>query len=290
MSYITVGKENSESIDLYYEDHGSGLPVVMIHGFPLSGRAWEKQSIALLREGYRVITYDRRGFGRSSQTTTGYDYDTFAEDMNKVITKLDLRDVTLVGHSMGGGEVARYIGKYGTSRVSKAVIVSGIPPQLLKTPDNPSGLDENAIRGVQSAIAKDRLAFLTGFIKDFYNLDKFLGSRISEEAVRDSWNIASAASPKGTFDCPPTWLTNFRKDLERFDLPTLILHGDADRILPLAATGTRTHAAIKGSQLVVIEGAPHGMAWTHGDEINETLVAFLAGRTVGKVAAKAGVA
>jgi pimeloyl-ACP methyl ester carboxylesterase len=281
MSFISVGKENSESIDLYYEDHGSGTPVVLIHGFPLSGRSWEKQTVALLGAGYRVIAYDRRGFGKSSQPTSGYDYDTFADDLHKVMTKLDLRGAALVGFSMGGGEVARYIGKYGTDRVSKAAILSGIPPFLKKTADNPSGLDDNGVRGIQDAIAKDRLAFLTGFFKDFYNLDTFLGSRISEEVVRDSWNIGSGASPKGTFECPPTWVTDFRKDLARIDVPTLVMQGDADRILPIAATGTRTHQAIKGSQLVVVEGAPHGMLWTHGDQVSEALVGFLAGRPVG---------
>lgn len=290
MSYITVGKENSESIDLYYEDHGSGKPVVLIHGFPLSGRSWEKQALALLRAGHRVITYDRRGFGKSSQPTAGYDYDTFAEDLHKVITKLDLRDVTIAGFSMGGGEVARYIGRYGTDRVSKAAILSGIPPYLLKRPDNPNGVDEATVRGLQDAIAKDRLAYLTGFFQAFYNLDIFLGTRISDEVVRDSWNVAAGASPKGTFDCPPTWVTDFRQDLARIDVPTLVMHGDADRILPIAATGDRTHQAIKDSQYVVVEGAPHGMLWTHGDQVSETLVAFLAGRPVGKAAAKAGVA
>jgi non-heme chloroperoxidase len=291
MSYINVGTENSTSIDIYYEDHGKGAPVVLIHGFPLSGRAWEKQTVALVREGYRVITYDRRGFGKSSQPTSGYDYDTFAGDLQTIITKLDLRDVTLVGHSMGGGEVARYIGKYGSDRVSKAVFVSGIPPHLAKTPDNPSGLDDAAVRGVQDAIKKDRLAFLTGFYKDFYNLDTFLGNRISDEVVRDSWNIASGASPKGTFDCPPTWVTDFTKDVARIDVATLVIHGDADRILPIAATAIRTHQAIKGSQLLVIEGAPHGIAWTHGAEINDALIGFLAGRSVGtKTPTKVGVA
>jgi non-heme chloroperoxidase len=291
MSYINVGTENSTTIDIYYEDHGKGLPVVLIHGFPLSGRAWEKQTVALVREGYRVITYDRRGFGKSSQPTSGYDYDTFAGDLQTIITKLDLRDVTLVGHSMGGGEVARYIGKYGSDRVSKAVFVSGIPPHLAKTPDNPSGLDDAAVRGVQDAIKKDRLAFLTGFYKDFYNLDTFLGNRISDEVVRDSWNIASGASPKGTFDCPPTWVTDFTKDVARIDVATLVIHGDADRILPIAATAIRTHQAIKGSQLLVIEGAPHGIAWTHGAEINDALIGFLAGRSVGtKTPTKVGVA
>ena len=291
MSYINFGTENSTSIDIYYEDHGKGAPVVLIHGFPLSGRAWEKQTVALVREGYRVITYDRRGFGKSSQPTSGYDYDTFAGDLQTIITKLDLRDVTLVGHSMGGGEVARYIGKYGSDRVSKAVFVSGIPPHLAKTPDNPSGLDDAAVRGVQDAIKKDRLAFLTGFYKDFYNLDTFLGNRISDEVVRDSWNIASGASPKGTFDCPPTWVTDFTKDVARIDVATLVIHGDADRILPIAATAVRTHQAIKGSQLLVIEGAPHGIAWTHGAEINDALIGFLAGRSVGtKTPTKVGVA
>lgn len=291
MSYVTVGKENSTTIDLYYEDHGTGSPVVLIHGFPLSGRSWEKQTLALLQAGHRVITYDRRGFGRSSQPTSGYDYDTFAEDLHQIITQLELRNVTLAGFSMGGGEVARYLGKYGSDRVSKAAILSGIPPYLLKTPDNPNGLDDAAIRGLQDAIAKDRLAYLTAFFKNFYNLDTFLGKRISEEVVRDSWNVGSGASPKGTFECPPTWVTDFRKDLARIDVPTLVMHGDADRILPLDATGIRTHQAVKGSQFLVIEGAPHGMLWTHADQVNEALVDFIAGRPVGqKAAAKAGAA
>jgi len=284
MGYINVGKENSTSIDLHYEDHGSGKPVVLIHGFPLSGRSWEKQAIALLQAGYRVITYDRRGFGDSSQPTSGYDYDTFAEDLHKLITKLELRDLTLVGFSMGGGEVARYVGKYGSDRISKVGILSGIPPYLLKTADNPTGIDDAAVRGIQQSIKKDRLAFLTGFFKDFYNLDTFLGNRISEEVVRDSWNVAAGASPKGTFDCPPTWVSDFRKDLARVDVPALVMQGDADRILPITATGLRTAQAIKGSQLVVVKGAPHGMLWTHADQISETLVNFLAGKPVAAAA------
>jgi non-heme chloroperoxidase len=287
MSYVRVGKENSGSIDLYYEDHGSGAPVVLIHGYPLSGRSWEKQTAALLRAGYRVITYDRRGFGDSSQPTTGYDYDTFADDLNRLITELDLHDATIAGFSMGGGEVARYLGKYGTGRVAKAAILSGIPPHLLKTPDNPSGLDEAAIQGFQAAIAKDRLAFLTAFFKDFYNLDTFLGSRISEEVVRDSWNVAAAASPTATWACPPTWVTDFRQDLARIDVPMLVMQGSADRILPIAATGMRTHAMIPSSRWVVVDGAPHGMLWTHADQVSETLVDFLAGRPVGTQAGAA---
>ncbi len=289
MSYVTVGKENSGSIEIYYEDHGSGKPVVLIHGYPLSGRSWERQTLALLREGYRVITYDRRGFGNSSQPTTGYDYDTFAEDLHKLITKLDLRDVALAGFSMGGGEVARYIGKYGTARVSKAAILSGVPPYLLKTADNPGALDQAGVQGIQDAIAKDRLAFLTAFLRNFYNLDTFLGKRVSEEVVRDSWNVGAGASPKATFDCPASWVSDFRGDLARFDVPTLVVQGDADRIIPIQATGLRTHQAIKDSQLVVIEGAPHGMLVTHADQVNEALIGFLAGQMVGqKAMARAG--
>jgi non-heme chloroperoxidase len=291
MAYVTVGQENSGPIDLYYEDHGSGKPVVLIHGYPLSGRSWERQTLALLREGYRVVTYDRRGFGKSSQPTTGYDYDTFAEDLDKLINKLDLRDVTLVGFSMGGGEVARYIGKYGTGRVSKAAIISGITPYLLNTADNPGPLDQAAVQEIQGAIAKDRLAFLTGWNQDFYNLDTLLGTRISEEVVRDSWNVAAGASPKATIDCPASWLTDFRNDLSEFNVPTLVMHGDADRVLPILATAMRTHEAVKGSQLVVIEGAPHGMLVTHTDEVNRALLGFLGGRPVGQIAmARAAVA
>jgi non-heme chloroperoxidase len=291
MPYVTVGQENSGTIDLYYEDHGSGKPVVLIHGYPLSGRSWERQTLALLREGYRVVTYDRRGFGKSSQPTTGYDYDTFAEDLDKLITKLDLRDVTLVGFSMGGGEVARYIGKYGTGRVSKAAIISGITPYLLNTADNPGPLDQAAVQEIQGAIAKDRLAFLTGWNQDFYNLDTLLGKRISEEVVRDSWNVAAGASPKATIDCPASWLTDFRNDLAQINVPTLVMHGDADRVLPILATAMRTHEAVKDSRLVVIEGAPHGMLSTHADEVNQALIGFLGGRNVGnKAMSRDGVA
>jgi pimeloyl-ACP methyl ester carboxylesterase len=284
MPYVTVGQENSGAIDLYYEDHGSGKPVVLIHGYPLSGRSWERQTLALLREGYRVVTYDRRGFGKSSQPATGYDYDTFADDLDKLMTKLDLGDVTLAGFSMGAGEVARYIGNYGTDRVSKAAIISGITPYLLNTADNPGPFSQAAIQGIQGAIAKDRLAFLTGWNQNFYNLDALLGERISEEVVRDSWNVAAAASPKATIDCPASWLTDFRNDLSLFKVPTLVMHGDADRVLPISATATLTHEAVKGSQMVVIEGAPHGLLATHADEVNQALIGFLSGRKAGNKA------
>ena len=275
MPYISVGKENSGSIDLYYEDHGSGRPVVLIHGFPLSGAAWEKQVSALLKAGYRTITYDRRGFGQSSQPTLGYDYDTFAADLNTIMTELDLREATLVGHSMGTGEVAHYLGTYGSDRVNKAVFVAPIPPFLLKTADNPEGVDGSIFDGIMQSIAADRPAYQTKFLSDFYNLDVTLGKRVSEEVVRYNWNVAVGASATGTAACVPTWLTDFRKDVPRIDVPALIIQGDADRILPFPATGKRLYEAIKGSRLVVLEGGPHGIPWTHAEEINRELLAFL---------------
>ncbi|GAC1393838.1 MAG: bromoperoxidase [Ktedonobacteraceae bacterium] len=275
MPSISVGKENSGSIDLYYEDHGSGRPIVLIHGFPLSGAAWEKQVSALLKAGYRTITYDRRGFGKSSQPASGYDYDTFTADLHTLMTQLDLRDATLVGHSMGTGEVARYLGTYGADRVKQAVFVAPIPPFLLKTNDNPEGVDGSIFDGIIQSIATDRPAYQTQFLKDFYNLDVTLGKRVSEEVVRSNWNVAVGASAIGTAACVPTWLTDFRKDLPRITVPSLILHGDADRILPLPATGKRLHEAVQGSQLVVLKDGPHGIPWTHAEEVNRALLDFL---------------
>jgi non-heme chloroperoxidase len=275
MSVINVGVENASPIDLYYEDHGAGPVVVLIHGFPLSGRSWEKQTLALLEAGYRVITYDRRGFGRSSQPTTGYDYDTFARDLHSLLFQLNVNNVALVGFSMGGGEVARYLGVYGSERVSKAVFINGVPPYLKKAPDNPEGLDPGVFDQIQQAIKADRLAFLTGFYKDFYNLDVTLGQRISEEVVRDSWNVAAAASPKGTLDCVPTWGTDFRQDLARIDVPTLVMHSNQDRIVPIDVAGRRTRQLVKGAIYVELEGAPHGALWTHAEEVNRALLDFL---------------
>jgi non-heme chloroperoxidase len=274
-SYIHVGQENSTPIELYYEDHGSGSPVVLIHGWPLSGRSWEKQLTALLAAGRRVITYDRRGFGKSSQPATGYDYDTFAEDLNKLVTTLDLRDFALIGFSMGGGEVARYIGTYGTERVSKAVFMAAVPPFLLKNQDNPNGVDGSVFDGIKQGITADRAAFLSQFLANFYNVDVLGGKLISDEVVRASWNIAVGASPIGTLECVTAWYTDFRKDLPRIDVPTLIIHGDSDRILPIEVTGKPTHEAIKGSRLAVVKGGPHGLNWTHADEVNRELVSFL---------------
>jgi non-heme chloroperoxidase len=275
MPYLKVGQANSGSIELYYEDFGTGKPVVLIHGFPFSGTAWERQVPALLKAGYRTITYDRRGFGKSSQPATGYDYDTFAADLNTLLTRLDLRDVTLVGHSMGTGETTRYLGTYGSSRVSQAVLVSPIPPYLLKTADNPQGVDGSVFDAIMRSIAKDRLAYLTTFLHDFYNLDQTLGKLVSDEVVRANFIVAAGASAIGTAACVPAWQTDFRQDLPKIDVPVLVIQGDADRILPFPATGQRWPESLKGSRLAVLKGAPHGIPWTHGEEINRELLTFL---------------
>jgi non-heme chloroperoxidase len=284
MPYVTVGKENSSNIDLYYEDHGSGRPVVLIHGYPLNGASWEKQVPVLLDAGHRVITYDRRGFGKSSQPTTGYNYDTFAEDLHKLITYLELREFTLVGFSMGGGEVARYFGKYGSKGVSKAVIISGVPPFLLKTADNPEGVDGSVFEGIQKAVAADRYAFFTEFFKNFYNTDLLLNKRVSEQVVQASWNVAAGASATASLACVPTWHEDFRKDVNKIDVPTLVMHGDADRILPITASGLRTAKLIKGARLSAVKDGPHCITWTHADEVNAELTSFL-----GKATAKRAV-
>jgi non-heme chloroperoxidase len=281
MPYVIAGKENSGDIELYYEDHGSGQPVVLIHGYPLSGASWEKQVPVLLDAGYRVITYDRRGFGKSSQPTTGYNYDTFAEDLHQVVTHLKLRDFTLIGFSMGGGEVARYLRKYGSKGVSKAVIISGVPPYLLKTSDNPEGVDASVFKGIEKAVAADRYAFFTGFFQNFYNTDVFLGKRVSEQAVHASWSIAAGASATASLACVPAWHEDFRQDLARVDVPTLVIQGDADRILPITATGLRTAKLIKGARQLIVKDGPHCITWTHAEEVNAELLSFL-GEKAGK--------
>lgn len=275
MPYIDVGTENSGLISLHYEDYGSGRPVVLIHGWPLSGRSWERQVTPLLEAGYRVITYDRRGFGNSSQPSTGYDYDTFADDLNRLMVWLGLRDATLVGFSMGTGEVARYLGTYGTARVQSAVFIAPIPPFLLKTRDNPGGVDGAVFDDIRRAIVNDRPAYLTRFFEDFYNLDVWGGSRISEEVVRTSWDVAADASPIGTLECVTAWLTDFRDDLPRIDVPVMIVQGDADRVLPIDATGKVLARTLDGSRFVVVKDAPHGLLWTHADEVNRELLGFL---------------
>jgi non-heme chloroperoxidase len=275
MPYVTVGKENSGGIELYYEDHGSGQPVILIHGYPLSSASWERQLPVLLQAGYRVITYDRRGFGKSSQPTEGYNYDTFTEDLHKLVKHLSLRDFALVGFSMGGGEVARYLGKYGSKGASKAVIISGVPPYLLKTADNPEGVDASVFAGIEKAVAADRYAFFTGFFQNFYNTDLLLGKRVSEQAVQASWNIAATASATASLACVPTWHEDFREDLARIDVPTLVMHGDADRILPVTATVLRSAKLIKGAHQTIVKDGPHCIPWTHAEDVNAELLSFL---------------
>lgn len=276
MGFIKVGTENSADIELYYEDHGAGKPVILIHGYPLNGASWEKQTSALLQAGHRVITYDRRGFGKSSQPTAGYNYDRFAEDLQKVITALNLKDVAIGGFSMGGGEVARYIGRYGTAGIRKAMIISGVPPYLLKAPDNAEGQDKAMFDGIGAAVQKDRYAFFREFFGNFYNADETLGKLISQPVIDASWTVAAGCSAHAAFACVATWYEDFRKDLERFDIPTLVMHGDADRILPITATGVRTSKMIKGAEYVIVKGGPHGMLWTHADEVSAAMVKFLA--------------
>lgn len=275
MPFITVGKENSGNIDLYYEDHGSGRPVVLIHGFPLSGHSWEKQVPALLEAGHRVITYDRRGFGDSSQPATGYDYDTFAGDLHTLMEQLDLRETALVGFSMGTGEVTRYLGTHGSSRVRAAVLLAPVPPFLLKTGDNPEGVDQAVFDGIMAAIRADRPAYLKDFLDSFYNVDKLGGTRISEQAWQLSFNVALGASAIATLACVPTWLTDFRDDLPNIDVPTLVVQGDEDRILPIDSTGRRLAALIKDVRYTEIPGGPHNIGWTHADEVNQALLDFL---------------
>ncbi|MFF9149109.1 alpha/beta fold hydrolase [Streptomyces sp. NPDC014861] len=277
MPYITVGQENTNPIEVYYEDQGAGRPVVLIHGFPLDGHSWERQTAALLDAGHRVITYDRRGFGQSSQPATGYDYDTFAADLNTVLETLDLNDAVLVGFSMGTGEVARYVSTYGSGRVAKVAFLASLEPCLLKSDDNPDGVaPKEFFDGVVAAVKADRYAYYTAFFHDFYNLDENLGTRISEEAVRNSWDTAARGGSFAASAAPATWYTDFRADIPAVDVPALILHGTADRILPAEGTARPFHKALPSADYVEIEGAPHGLLWTHAEEVNTALLAFLA--------------
>jgi non-heme chloroperoxidase len=275
MPYIKVGQENSGSIDLYYEDHGSGQPIILIHGYPLSGRAWDKQVPVLIDDGRRVITYDRRGFGKSSQPTTGYDYDTFAADLNTLLETLDLHDVIIVGHSMGTGEVTRYLGSYGSQRVSKGVLISPIPPFLLQTDDNPDGLPASLFDGFMQSARQDAPAWMKGFLDNFYNIDKYRGTLVSDQAYQASWNLAASASATAAVACIPTWETDFRGDLGRINVPILVIQGDDDRVLPFPNTGSRLPGMLSDMQMVVIEGGPHAISWTHDDQVNSALLKFL---------------
>ena len=275
MSYIKVGQENSGPIELYYEDHGTGLPVVLIHGYPLSGRAWDKQVPMLLEAGHRVITYDRRGFGKSSQVACGYEYDTFANDLHIVMETLDLRNATLVGHSMGTGEVTRYLSRYGSARVARGVLVSPIPPFLLQTDDNPDGVPASLFEGFVQAARQDTPAWMKGFLDNFYNMDKLRGTLISEQAYQASWNLATSASAIAAVACISTWETDFRADLPSIDVPVLVIHGDDDQVLPYAKTAGRLPGLINNVQMAVISGGPLAIPWTHADQVNSALLQFI---------------
>jgi len=278
MGHISVGNENSAPIELYYEDQGAGQPVVLIHGYPLSGHSWERQTRELLAAGYRVITYDRRGFGQSSKVGFGYDYDTFAADLSTVLESLDLRDVTLVGFSMGTGELARYVSRYGHERVAKLAFLASLEPFLVARDDNPDGVPQEVFDGIDAAAKGDRYAWYTQFFSDFFNLDETLGSRISQEAVTASWSVAISSAPVAAYAVVSSWIEDFRADVEAVrdsGRPALILHGTADRILPIDATARRFRRALPDAQYVEIDGAPHGLLWTHADDVNAALLAFL---------------
>ena len=276
MPYVSVGTENRDHIELYYEDHGSGQPVVLIHGYLLASSSWEKQTAALLDAGKRVIVYDRRGFGKSSWPSSGHDYDTYAADLSGLVASLDLQDAVLVGFSMGTGEVARYLSRYGSHRVAKAVFIAPLQPFMLKTDENPAGVPQEVIDGMLEATKADRYAFFTGFFENFYNLDENLGNRMSEEALRASWQMAANASPYSSVWAQPTWYTDFRGDIGKIDVPALIMHGTGDRIVPIDITSRVLAKMLPSATYIEMEGAPHGMLWTHGEEVNGALLDFLA--------------
>jgi non-heme chloroperoxidase len=275
MGFITVGKENSDPINLYYEDLGSGQPVVLIHGYPLNGHSWERQTRAMLDAGYRVIAYDRRGWGQSSQPTSGHDYGTYAADLKELLEQLELTDIVLCGFSMGTGEVTRYLGANGSDRVEKAVLLGAIPPFLLKTDDNPEGVDGSVFEGIKEAVLKDRYAYFKQFFDDFYNVDKLAPQRIGEQAWQASFNVACIGSAYSSYYCVDAWLTDFREDLPKIDVPTLVLHGTEDRILPYEATAARLPDLIDEVKVVPVEEGPHNIGWTHPEVVNPLLLAFV---------------
>jgi non-heme chloroperoxidase len=277
MGLITVDKENSTSIDLYYEDLGSGQPVVLIHGYPLDGHSWEKQTKTLVEAGYRVIAYDRRGWGQSSQPSKGHDYDTYAADLNELLEQLEIEEIVLAGFSMGTGEVTRYLGTHGSDRVQKAVLFGAIPPFLLKTDDNPEGVDGSVFEGIKETVLKDRYVYFKRFFDDFYNVDKLAPERISEQAWQASFNVACMGSAYSSYACVDAWLTDFRDDLPKIDVPTLVMHGTEDRILPFDSTAGRLSDLIDDVTVMPVEKGPHNIGWTHPEVVNPILLAFLEG-------------
>jgi non-heme chloroperoxidase len=273
---LHVGPERATAIELHYQDQGTGDPVVLVHGWPLPGASWEKQASALLVAGHRVVSYDRRGFGASSRPGGGYDADTLAGDLHALVTHLDLHGATLVGHGMGAGEVLRYLAIHGAARVRRIALLAPVAPFLLRTADNPTGVDGAGFEAIQQALADDRAGFLARFLRDMFSVDVADNrKRISDAALRHALDLAVAASATATLACVATWLTDHRRDLAAVTIPTLIIHGDDDRVLPAAATSTQLARRIGGARLVVLRGAPHGLLWTHADDVNAELIAFL---------------
>ncbi|WP_285240440.1 alpha/beta hydrolase [Pseudarthrobacter sp. MEB009] len=277
MTEVTAHHGLFKDTNLHVDDTGgSGRPVVLIHGWPLSGEAFKDQVPALQAAGYRVVTYDRRGFGRSDKPMTGYTYDTLAEDLHAVVEQLDLQDATLVGFSMGGGEVARYFSKYGADRVRSAVFASAVPPYLMHGEDNPDGpLTKEQAEGMTADLTKDQDAFYDGFTKDFFSVDGVL--KVTEEQRQEALALCLQADKKAALACMAAFAgTDFREDLPKVGVPVLVLHGDGDATVPLRGSGARTHAALSNSELHVIKDAPHGCNVSHADEWNAAVVNFLA--------------
>ncbi|MFC9919000.1 alpha/beta fold hydrolase [Agromyces binzhouensis] len=277
MTYVTVGRQNTTDIEIYYEDQGSGQPVVLIHGYPLDGHSWELQTKALLDAGYRVITYDRRGFGQSSKVASGYDYDTFAADLDALLEHLDLSETILVGFSMGTGELARYAKNHGHDRVAKFAFISSLEPFLLQTEDNPAGVPQAVFTGIAEAASTNRYAWYRQFYNDFYNLDENLGSRITQEVADAGWQVAIASAPIAAYAVVPSWLEDFREDVavvRSSGKPVLIVHGTHDRILPIDSTGRRFHESLPEARYIEVDGAPHGLLWTHSTEATAALLDF----------------
>lgn len=275
MHYIEVGKENAATIDLHYQDYGTGKPAILLHGWPLSEASWENQIPVLLANGYRVIAYGRRGFGESSKPATGYNYDTFADDLHHIITKLNLKDITLIGFSMGTGEVARYISTYGDERIEKAVFISGILPALVKAENNPEGIDKQIFDDMIKECIEDRPEFMHGFLSDFYSHSIVGRKAVSDEMIRYSWTLAMQASKLATINCIDSWGEDFRDDIKKIKVPSLVIHGSGDKITPIKVCGKRLKEMLPGCEYLEIDGGPHGLLASHAEEVNAALVRFL---------------
>ncbi|MEO8042892.1 MAG: alpha/beta hydrolase [Acidobacteriota bacterium] len=271
MSYITTGDKTR----LYVKTWGSGRPVVLLHGWPLSADSWDDHAFAIAESGYQAIAYDRRGFGRSDQPWSGYDYDTLADDLASVIQETGSADATLVGFSMGGGEIARYMSRHGGKGISQAVLIASVVPFMLKTDDNPEGTEQSVFEGMAQQITEDRAKFFGSFFKDFYGAG-YLSQPVSDEVIEWSWNVAMQAGLKPTLECAKSFsTTDFRPDLSAFNVPTLIIHGDADKTVPIEAAGRAAAKGISQSTLVEYEGAPHGLLASHKERIKNDLISFL---------------